>query len=353
MSEQLYQPAYDTLMVEAREALSDRFRVDRQVRVNGEIRERHNFPQLRGLMKAKTLLKADVSHLRLRSGRCSLCASPYTSDSSVVEDPKFDELPFYRAATSLQFCDNCRHWEFYELRSETHDARADLFTRHIISITSSKVREFEVSAPQGSMAELSQWFRQHPSLYNSVSPRYLETLVARVFLESGQYCEVTHVGRPDDGGVDVILVEGDGVAWLVQVKRRESANAVESVGTIRSLLGSLILENADRGIVVSTADHFSLRAQQAVSRVTAKGIIVRLVDRKALDALLAGALPESPWRTVLSSLSEDRWEWFGWSPNLPLGPTSAINPDQLTLFDAGSAWPFCRKGRRVSPATHN
>jgi Restriction endonuclease len=177
-----------------------------------------------------------------------------------------------------------------------------------------------------------------------VHPKYLEKLVAKVFANSGQYAEVRHVGRPDDGGVDVVLVESNESTWLVQVKRRKHPNSVEPVSTVRNLLGTLILSGSDRGIVVSTADHFSFRAKESVGIASQCGYTVRLIDRKAFGHLIAGCLPSAPWKKVLAAINADRVKWFGapddiaskqveWTVTASNGKKmDAINAEQLTLF---------------------
>jgi hypothetical protein len=164
---------------------------------------------------------------------------------------------------------------------------------------SSKLRTFDEEAPEGTLGEVAQWFRRHPRLYNTVSPTYLEKLVARIFTNSGQYVEVHHVGRPDDGGVDVVLVESE-----------SDAKPSEPVSTIRNLLGAMILQESQLGIVVSTADHFTFRARESAAKANPLGFKVDLLDRKALDAMLARALPVEPWKKVLDDLHDHRQEWF-------------------------------------------
>jgi restriction system protein len=54
--------------------------------------------------------------------------------------------------------------------------------------------------------------------------------VASVFSEFMD-CEAIHVGGPNDQGIEVILVQGER-HYVVQVKRRQLADAVESVKSI-------------------------------------------------------------------------------------------------------------------------
>jgi hypothetical protein len=128
-----------------------------------------------------------------------------------------------------------------------------------------------------------------------MNTRRFERLIADVFRRNYSGAEVTHVGRPDDGGVDVVLVEAGGRQWLIQAKRRESPNTSEGISTVRNLLGAMVLEGARYGVVVSTADHFSYRACQAVGRAHKRGMVLQLVDKKAFDRLLEPLLPDRPW----------------------------------------------------------
>ena len=65
-----------------------------------------------------------------------------------------------------------------------------------------------------------------------------------------KYCML---GRPRDGGVDVLLIDAEKEEWLIQVKRRKSQNSTEGVNTIRNILGVMTVKDVYKGIVVSTA----------------------------------------------------------------------------------------------------
>ncbi len=123
--------------------------------------------------------------------------------------------------------------------------------------------------------------------------------------------------------MDVFLIESNGTQWLIQAKRRETPNSSEGISTIRNLLGAMVLEGGRHGVVVSTADHFSYRARQAVARAQNRGMELRLVDRRAFDRMLDPVLPDRPW---LSPVTE-QFPFFGHYLS------SIINPDrQLRLF---------------------
>jgi HJR/Mrr/RecB family endonuclease len=143
--------------------------------------------------------------------------------------------------------------------------------------------------------EVAVWLRRTPAGWYTINTRRFEQLDADVFRRNYSAAEVTHVGRPDDGGVDVLLVEADGRQWLIQAKRRESPDTSEGISTVRNLLGAMVLEDARYGVVVSTADHFSYRARQAVGRAHERGMVLRLIDKRAFDRLLDPLLPDRPW----------------------------------------------------------
>src|SRR3954447_21981811 len=161
MPETRFQPEHDTLSIAAQETLITPLQFGRQVLVNGEPHARKLYPQLRGLTRARTLVNATISSLQLRTGRCSLCSHRLTSEPRVIDEDG-DDLPAYRSAMSLEYCSNCRHWEFLELRSETYDVRADLADLHTITLTSSKIRSFDEVTPEGTLNEIAQFIRRNP-----------------------------------------------------------------------------------------------------------------------------------------------------------------------------------------------
>ena len=131
----------------------------------------------------------------------------------------------------------------------------------------------------------------------SCNPTRFEKFIADVFRSNYTNAEVLHVGRPHDGGTDVLLIDAEKRQWLIQVKRRESPSNSEGVGIIRDILGAMHLKGVRRGIVVSNADRFSRYAQKAAVEAEAKEypMIVRLVNSDILDKMLDPVLPDRPW----------------------------------------------------------
>jgi hypothetical protein len=61
----------------------------------------------------------------------------------------------------------------------------------------------------------------------------------------------------------------------------------------------MVLEGAKRGIVVSTADHFTLRARQAAKKLKKQGFYIELIDKGILNRMLDPILPDRPWLSIV------------------------------------------------------
>jgi restriction system protein len=101
-------------------------------------------------------------------------------------------------------------------------------------------------------------------------------------------CDVVHVGKSHDGGIDLLLLDSIDGKIPIQVKRRADPGRVESVAVVREFRGAMLLAGEDEGIVVTTADHFSKEARH-ISKPDPVHLIpqtVHLIDcRRLLDIL--------------------------------------------------------------------
>jgi hypothetical protein len=73
----------------------------------------------------------------------------------------------------------------------------------------SKMGEFDGALPESCDAELASWFRRNPGLFHLCDPK------REVFRANYTNADVVHVGKPDDGGVDVLLIDTDSQQWLI------------------------------------------------------------------------------------------------------------------------------------------
>lgn len=218
--------------------------------------------------------------------------------SAREEDGYIDYMGF------LEHCTNCLYWRWHFLETVYIERGGGHFLHEYTSYLS-KIREFEKQLPEENSIELAQWFRRHPHQWNSIDPYHLERLVADIFKANYGNAEVIHVGKPDDGGVDILFVDTKQKQWLIQVKRRANPDGSEGVGTIRNLLGAMVLEKATYGMVVSTADHFTYRAYEATGRAAECGMTVKLIDRGKLNRMLKPMLPDYPWLSAVCSSYPD------------------------------------------------
>jgi hypothetical protein len=74
---------------------------------------------------------------------------------------------------------------------------------------------------------------------------------------------------------------------------------LEGISTLRNLLGAMVLHDNSYGIVVSTADHFTCRANEAVIQAEKYGKYLRLIDRGKLNRMIGDLLPNRPWHVFL------------------------------------------------------
>jgi restriction system protein len=113
------------------------------------------------------------------------------------------------------------------------------------------------------------------ALIQPLSPVQFEKAVASIL---GTYydCDVVHVGRSNDGGIDLILLNSNLGFIPVQVKKRQTRKS-ESVRLIREFRGAMLLKGVDKGVIVTTASKFSNQAVDA-SCPRAEHLVQQTID---------------------------------------------------------------------------
>lgn len=246
----------------------------------------------------ETIYKNPLTNL----SRCAYCATEILR----VEDEIFRESS--RRDYSLWYCKYCRFWQARVYSDPLGGCMPP--PDHLAYV--SKLREFETILPDGCSEELASYIRRHPNFLHSMPPTHFERLVADVFQANYTNAEVTHVGRPNDGGVDVVFIDANKEEWLIQAKRRESPKRAEKVDTIRNLLGTLVVKGKPNGIVVSTANKFSRDAIQeaTVAREGPYKMKVKLVDKGILNRMLDPILPDRPWFDPIREVDQEIAEYL-------------------------------------------
>lgn len=212
---------------------------------------------------------------------------PYCSSSLACAEIEFEADNLYYVLWS---CSQCAYWQWYSIEEYYIQCMA----------AASVVKRFEQHLPEGCHAELARQLRIAPERWCSLSPEGLEKMVTAIFRSNYADAEALHVGRPGDGGIDVLFVQSGTKEWLIQAKRRETPHATEGVATLRSLLGAMVLQQRKYGIIATTADHFSYYAKEDAKKAASLGWRIELLDRGMLNRMAGSLLPKQPWRGFLA-----------------------------------------------------
>ena len=155
-----------------------------------------------------------------------------------------------KAWRKVAVCPGCGWWLMKEQDTiETATIAYSEFTYFSI------LRSFEVASSEVPLNILRDYLRKHERQFYNVNPTKFEQLVGEIFRDF-LHCDVTHVGRVGDGGIDLLVVDSDR-PLPIQVKRRADGVKWEPVSTVREFLGAVLLQGFQRGAIVTTASRFS------------------------------------------------------------------------------------------------
>ena len=253
---------------------------------------------------------SEALSLFLTFGRsCSRCRTPM-----VVHGPGEDELPHTDALsgfdsatieeTALE-CPECGWWcAFHEERHYDSDVDDDI---RETTIHEGIVKKYDLSDADTPNEVLRAYIEKNIDEASFIDPTRFELLMRDVYSDFFS-CEVRHVGGPGDNGVDLYAVIKD-EPYLVQVKRRQRKGA-EGVRVVREFIGTLILEGAQRGHIVTTAHSFSVAAQAAASnpRLRRHHLSIELKDIGEIAYMLqvSNVRIRKPWTEKLRVLTDSR-----------------------------------------------
>ena len=199
-------------------------------------------------------------------------------------------------------CEKCGWWEGSgqfnaEYRPHSNLQRvADIFLYH------SLVKRFNESSPNLPLKALLRELNAKQQLLYGIHPKKMEE-IAQYALGQFFSCDVSHVGKSGDGGIDLVLILKD-EPILVQVKRRTKSEAVESVSTVRDILGAMFIQNSRKGIIVSTANHFSKPSHKIKDELLENGKLeyFDLIDYDKFMSILDLIRKPNmePWREIVT-----------------------------------------------------
>lgn len=169
---------------------------------------------------------------------------------------------------TIYYCENDGWWQHKINEESTANPKAWYSVIHEGILT-----EYPEDSSKVPIEVLNDYIYKNPEKITNIHDKKMEELVGSVF-GSFYNCEVKIVGKSSDGGVDVILVDGDNPT-MVQVKRRKSINKTESVSYVRELLGATLLQKSRSCIFVTTANKFSKEAEKTASLAIDLGLVKR------------------------------------------------------------------------------
>ncbi|KEI77824.1 hypothetical protein N452_04100 [Clostridium botulinum A2 117] len=152
-------------------------------------------------------------------------------------------------------CEECGWWETLVHDIEECDLIEEVDSYNIKNLNHAIVKRFEETDKSLPLKVLLDELKKNKDILYDIHYYKMEELAQYVFSQFYD-CEVKHVGKTGDGGKDLIIINKD-KPILVQVKRRTKKDSTESVSTIRDFLGTMFIEKSRRGIIVSTAEHFT------------------------------------------------------------------------------------------------
>lgn len=155
----------------------------------------------------------------------------------------------------IDFCEQCGFWFGDEAWYDPYGN--DMKETY----TTGLVKEYSLDDKTIPLNELRRFLSRHPHHVVHTHPSAFEKLMADCLRSEYGECEVIHMGRTGDGGIDIKLVNSDRETFMiVQVKRRTSLDSTESVQVVRELNGVLFREGLARGMVITTSRSFSAAA---------------------------------------------------------------------------------------------
>lgn len=242
-------------------------------------------------LEVDCLTIADEHQKLLRSriwskGLCPYCAEPLAKEHQEVAE----RSTFYVEA--LMSCRICGFWQLHSNDS--------LMGRYW---TVPYARGFQPELQTPALVQLSREIQNAPEKIYGLGPTRFEVLVGGILADFFD-CEVKHVGRTGDGGIDLMVLDADD-PLLVQVKRRTRADATEGVEVVKNLFASLYAVGSNRGMLVTSAQRFTRGAKSWVRLPALRdsGYELDLVDiERVIDMTRTTTSSDTPpWQCFLEA----------------------------------------------------
>lgn len=229
---------------------------------------------------------------------CPFCHLPTgeVHQNELYDHPHWLGGGYYFAKEYVLSCGQCGWWRVRTFKETTGDIEA---TSSVVK--NAVLRKYDLASKDIPITILQDYLRSNFDDVIHIHDKQMEKLVKSVFSEHFS-CDVEHVGKSHDGGIDLLLVQSD-TPIVVQVKRRRSLSHVEGVSGIRELLGATLLKGSKNCIFVSTCNKFSNPSKNAAELAVDLGLVesYELYDFSRFSAALKLSTTSNlePWRRFL------------------------------------------------------
>jgi len=208
---------------------------------------------------------------------------PYCKNKTTRIHKKTISFPGFETQVHLFKC-KCGWWGIgeYGTTKNINFLHSDSRNKIIAGI----LKSYEIDSNKIPVNTLNEVLAKDNSNLFKIHPTKLEEIVQHVF-SSYYNCEVIHCGKSHDGGIDLMLINSE-KPTLIQVKRRTKPDHIESVSTVRDLLGAMFINDTQKGMIVSTANRFSRPSNKIANFLIERGKVevFELVDFKKFCEML-------------------------------------------------------------------
>ena len=245
----------------------------------------------------KSIFSSQDKLFFMKRGWCPFC---HQSCGIVDRYHDYDNSMFnveHKIDACIWQCKKCGWWELQEIERYREGNYENKFTSRL---KHGILKKFQLGDSQIPINALRDKLIQQPDVIYKIHHTKMEQLVCSIFSDYYE-CEVHHVGKTADGGIDLVFIESDEPIF-VQIKRRMSPNSSESVSEVREFLGAVQLQKGKEAIFVTSANHFTKPASQAAAQAVLLGLVKRfeLVDYGKLISLLhlTSNQNKKPWKNL-------------------------------------------------------
>lgn len=196
-------------------------------------------------------------------------------------------------------CEACGWWSVFKTFIDGDEDYAPITTKVYFSI----LKKYKISDKNPTLEFLDRELRKNPSAIEKMNKTAFEKYMQDI-LQEHYGKRVYHVGRSNDGGIDLLMIENS-ERTLVQVKNR-MLHKSEGSPVVRDLMGAMLQKNTFNGLILSTGRHFTPQAWKTAKEALGHGKVQKIEFKNCTQILemidAVSSNREEPWKAVLKQL---------------------------------------------------